>query len=55
MSEDTDKKYCCICDKEIVIGDFCDADHQQYNFISHIMGEPMFCSGCWKKIKRGEA
>lgn len=54
MSEDTDKKYCCLCNKEIVIGVFCDASHQEYNFIAHIMGQPMFCSNCWRSINKTE-
>lgn len=52
MIENPDKKYCCICGKEIIIGDFCNASHQKYNFIAHIMGEPMFCSDCWSIIEQ---
>ena len=53
-SAETDKKYCCVCGKEIIIGIFNDARHQEYNFIAHIMGQPMFCSDCWKNINRKE-
>ena len=52
MTEDTDKKYCCVCGKEIIIGVFKDASHQEYNFIAHIMGQPMFCSDCWNHTNR---
>ena len=52
MSEDTGTKYCCLCGKEIIIGEWCNAEHQQYNFIAHIMGQPMLCSECWKSIDK---
>lgn len=52
MIENPDKRYCYICGKEIIIGVFCNASHQEYNLFAHIMGEPMLCADCWGKIER---
>lgn len=54
MTDETEAKYCCLCGNKIVIGKWCDIEHQQFNFIAHIFGEPMLCCDCWRKAKRGK-
>lgn len=54
MTENPDAKYCALCEKKIIIGEFADLEHQQFNLFAHILGEPMLCRDCWRKCKRGD-